>query len=220
MDTMDTTYIRGCMDTGYLRRPLKIRGHVSSRVIIQNTVSDCTKPCKYDNRLTDFAIVKIPTASFDRTSYVDTCVDGWMDGWNEYIEKGTTCQIKHLSMIRLCRFFWLHDISNKINYNHLILSWASNVASSITLHHGLFKNKRILPKGPQVVVVFSCQGPVCPWVLACESPSCNNDQSLMENWALWLAGIASKIDVRWGVDWFDGWRWIGVGYEIYEIDMN
>lgn len=82
MDTMDTTYIRGCMDTGYLRRPLKIRGHVSSRVIIQNTVSDCTKPCKYDNRLTDFAIVKIPTASFDRTSYVDTCVDGWMDGMN------------------------------------------------------------------------------------------------------------------------------------------
>ena len=82
MDTMDTTYIRGCMDTGYLRRPLKIRGHVSSRVIIQNTVSDCTKPCKYDNRLTDFAIVKILTASFDRTSYVDTCVDGWMDGMN------------------------------------------------------------------------------------------------------------------------------------------
>ena len=35
----------------------------------------------------------------------------------------------------------------------------------------------------------------------------------MGSWALWLAGIAIKIDVRWG-DWFDGWRWCQVGLDM------
>ena len=50
-----------------------------------------------------------------------------------------------------------HDISNNINYNHLILSWASNVASSITLHTMW---PALLPfrKGPQVVVLFFAKG--------------------------------------------------------------
>ena len=34
----------------------------------------------------------------------------------------------------------------------------------------------------------------------------------MGSWALWLAGIAIKIDVRWG-DWFDGW-WCQVGLDM------
>ena len=123
-------------------------------------------------------------------------------------------------MIRLCRFFCCTTYQTTSIITTLYCHGPQMWPALLPFTTDYIKTNESFPNGPQVVVLVSCQGPVCPWVLACESPSCNNDQSLMESWALWLAGIASKIDVRWGVDWFDGWRWIGIGYEMYEIDMN